>query len=174
MITKLNYQTIFNAAAQPYAILSPGFKILGVNQAYLIASNREIEKLIGKNVFDAFPDNPDDPEASGIANLTASLEKVLASKKPHTMAIQQYDVQRPDGNYEVRFWRAENIPILDENDTVTCILHTVEDVTHSQVQKKEIKDAIKHQEKLLDANRRITDMLEQNLEFERKTSERQQ
>jgi len=43
-----------------------------------------------------FPDNPDDPAASGAANLRASLERVLATRAPDTMAVQKYDIRRPD------------------------------------------------------------------------------
>ncbi|MDA0183120.1 hypothetical protein OJ997_22615 [Solirubrobacter phytolaccae] len=51
---------------------------------------------------DVFPDNPDDPDASGENNLGASLRRVLEHGRPDTMPVQKYDIRRPDGTFEVR------------------------------------------------------------------------
>jgi hypothetical protein len=48
------------------------------------------------------------------------------------MAVQKYDIPKPEdkgGGFEVRYWRPENSPILDENNNVLYITHCVEDVT---------------------------------------------
>jgi hypothetical protein len=42
-----------------------------------------------------FPDNPDDPSATGVRNLKASLESVLQNRVADTMAVQKYDIRRP-------------------------------------------------------------------------------
>jgi CheY-like chemotaxis protein len=45
-----------------------------------------------------FPDNPDDPDATGVSNLRASLERVRRERAPDTMAVQQYDILTADAN----------------------------------------------------------------------------
>jgi two-component system sensor kinase FixL len=45
------------------------------------------------------------------------------------MPIQKYDIRRPDGAFEERFWSPLNTPIRDETGAVAWILHRVEDVT---------------------------------------------
>jgi hypothetical protein len=37
-------------------------------------------EILGRNIFDVFPDNPDDPSATGVANLRASLGRVLTQR----------------------------------------------------------------------------------------------
>ncbi len=39
-------------------------------------------------MFDAFPDNPQTPEANGMHNVRASLRQVLATKQPQQIAQQ--------------------------------------------------------------------------------------
>jgi hypothetical protein len=53
------------------------------------------EALLGRDVFKAFPDDPDDPDATGVANLRESLSRVLQEKRPHAMAVQRYPIRRP-------------------------------------------------------------------------------
>ncbi len=46
------------------------------------------------------------------------------------MAVQKYDIRRPDGTFEERHWSPFNIPVFAEDGkTVSAIIHHVEDVT---------------------------------------------
>ncbi|KPC70858.1 hypothetical protein ADL26_16740, partial [Thermoactinomyces vulgaris] len=73
----MDYAALFAATPSPYLVLGSDLVIVEVNQAYLAATNRTREDLIGRHIFDAFPSNPDDPEADGVRNLNASLHRVL-------------------------------------------------------------------------------------------------
>ncbi len=127
-----DFKEIFEGLPGAYLILSPAFIILAATDSYLRAALRERETIVGKYLFDVFPDNPEDPKADGVANLTKSLQAVLATKKPHAMDIQKYDIQLPEklgGGWEKRYWRPSNSPILDNRGNVRYIAHLVEDVT---------------------------------------------
>jgi diguanylate cyclase (GGDEF)-like protein len=45
------------------------------------------------------------------------------------MPVQKYDIRRPDGNFEARYWSPKNLPVLSSSGEVVYILHRVEDVT---------------------------------------------
>ncbi|WP_245738049.1 PAS domain-containing protein, partial [Streptomyces sparsogenes] len=77
-------------------MLGPDLVIVAVNQAYLNATQCTREDLLGRHVFDAFPDNPADPKATGTRNLRASLERVLETGERDSMALQKYDIPVPD------------------------------------------------------------------------------
>lgn len=127
----MDYAALFAATPSPYLVLGSDLVIVEVNQAYLAATNRTREDLIGRHIFDAFPSNPDDPEADGVRNLNASLHRVLVSREPDTMALQKYDIPimgRP-GAFEERWWSPINTPLLAPDGTVRWIIHRVEDVT---------------------------------------------
>lgn len=127
----IDYQAIFQALPGMVAVLTPDLVYADVNEDFLRYSGRTREQLIGRYLFDVFPDNPNDPKATGVRNLEASLRRVLASGERDTMAIQRYDVQSREhpGEWSERFWSPINAPIRDENGRVVLLVHRVEEVT---------------------------------------------
>jgi PAS domain S-box-containing protein len=125
----LDFQQIFEATPDPYIVLAADFTILAANDIFLRNALRVREHILGRPLFEVFPDNPEDAGATGESNLRASLERVLATRAPDTMAVQKYDIRGPAGDYEERFWSPRNIPILTAEGQVRYILHRVEDVT---------------------------------------------
>jgi len=122
-------QSLFESLPGLYLVLTPDFVITSVSDAYLKATMTTREGILGRGLFDVFPDNPDDLSADGTANLRASLNRVRQHALPDTMAIQKYDVRRPDGTFEERFWSPVNSPVLGAAGRVEYIIHRVEDVT---------------------------------------------
>ncbi len=127
----LDFRLLFEAVPDVLLVLlpdAPRYTIVGATRARL-AVTHTTEEQYGKGLFEMFPDNPDDPEATGAANLRASLDRVLATRAPDTMAVQKYDIRGPDGTFEARFWSPRNVPLLSPSGEVAYILHRVEDVT---------------------------------------------
>ncbi|QJS08291.1 SpoIIE family protein phosphatase [Streptomyces argyrophyllae] len=131
MASRVDHAALFAATPSPYLVLGPDLIIVDVNQAYLEATERTREDLLGRHIFAAFPDNPDDPEADGVRNLNASLHRVLTTSRPDTMGLQKYDIPDMDrpGVFEERWWSPVNTPVLGPDGQVAYIIHRVEDVT---------------------------------------------
>jgi signal transduction histidine kinase len=134
MSDALDFRALFEAAPGNYLVLAPGteqFTIVAVNDAYLRATMTQRDQIVGRGLFEVFPDNPDDVEASGARNLRASLERVIATRAPDTMAVQKYDIRRPaeeGGGFEERWWSPKNAPVIVDGE-LRYVLHRVEDVT---------------------------------------------
>jgi len=79
-------------------------------------------ELIGRDLFDAFPDNPDDPGANGVNHLRASLGRVLDHARADRMDHQRYDMRRPNGVFEKRWWAPLNVPVFDDEGLLSLIL----------------------------------------------------
>jgi signal transduction histidine kinase len=127
-----SFRTFFEGGPGLCLVLDPGLAIVAVSDAYLRATMTSRAAIVGQGIFEVFPDNPADPDATGVANLRSSLERVLKSKVADTMAVQKYDIRRPEsegGGFEERYWSPLNSPILDERGQVAFIVHRVEDVT---------------------------------------------
>ena len=124
-----DFRRLFESAPGLYLVLTPDLRIVAASDAYLAATMTRREQIVGRDLFDVFPDDPSDPASTGVANLKASLERVLARRAPDTMAVQLYPVERPGGGFEERHWSPVNLPVLDEHGNVEYILHRVEDVT---------------------------------------------
>ncbi len=128
----IDFRLLFESAPGLYLVLTPSFEIIAASDAYLRATMTERENLLGKHIFAAFPDNPDDPAASGVRKLHESLKSVLETRRADTMAVQKYDIRRPESEgseFEERFWSPVNSPVFDANGEFIYIIHRVEDVT---------------------------------------------
>ncbi len=131
-MTTPDYRALFESLPGLYLVLTPDLRIVAASDAYLQATMTRREEILGRHIFDVFPDNPADAAATGTRNLRASLERVLANRTADAMAVQKYDVRRPQergGEFEVRWWSAVNSPVLGADGEVAYIVHRVEDVT---------------------------------------------
>ena len=127
------FRALFESAPGLYLVLTPDdFTIVAVSDAYLHATMTERSAIMGRKLFEVFPDDPDDPAADGVRNLHASLERVKASRNADVMAVQRYPVQRPEsegGGFEERFWSPMNSPVFSDDGEMAFIIHRAEDVT---------------------------------------------
>jgi signal transduction histidine kinase/CheY-like chemotaxis protein len=146
-----DFRALFESAPGLYLVLTPDLKIVAVSDAYLQATMTERDSILGRHLFDVFPDNPGDPKADGVRNLRASLERVLKKRARDAMAVQKYDIHRPEaegGGFEERFWSPVNSPVLSSDGGVVYIIHRVEDVTEFVRLKQSGKEEKKHAEEL--------------------------
>ncbi|HEY9901283.1 MAG TPA: PAS domain-containing protein [Candidatus Sericytochromatia bacterium] len=131
----LDFRLLFESVPGAYLVVapdSPRFTIVAVSNAYLHATKTQREEILGRGIFEVFPENPDDPLATGAQNLRRSLQTVRQNRNTDVMAIQKYDIERPEsegGGFEERYWSPVNSPVLGADNEVAYIIHRVEDVT---------------------------------------------
>ncbi|MGB4065022.1 MAG: EAL domain-containing protein [Azonexus sp.] len=133
-IPRAAFSAAFEAIPSPCLILetSPPFTIVGANAAYLKATMTQLGNIVGKPLFDIFPDNPDNPCADGVAVLTESLKRVVASGQMDVMPVQRYDIRCAEdegADYVERYWSPKNVPVVDAQGKLIYLLHIAEDVT---------------------------------------------
>ena len=121
---------IFERSPNPYMVLDRRLCYVAANPAYLAVTSTRLDELVGRYIFDLFPDE------QSAATLKESFERVLATKKVDTIALIRYRVPRKldDGTVldEDRFWSASHVPILDAHGEVQHILQHTVDVTELQ------------------------------------------
>jgi signal transduction histidine kinase len=127
-----DFRVLFEKAPALLLVMDPELRIVAVSDDYLEATMTRREEIMGRGIFEVLPGNPEDPQATGVSNLSASLDRVRRQREPDTMEIQQYDIRRPDeegGGFEERFWSPRNVPVLDDRGELAHIIHRVRDVT---------------------------------------------
>lgn len=160
MVKPPDFQALFHAMPSPLLVVTPAaFTIVAVNDAYLQATMTTRDGILGRGLFEVFPDGPrrlgrlpqQPPEqqpttsqapappgegtgrSDGPRLLRESLERVVAEHRPDTMPMTRYPIPRPqhgdEAGFEERWWQPRNTPVLDARGEVACILHEVEDVT---------------------------------------------
>ncbi|MFF3980497.1 PP2C family protein-serine/threonine phosphatase [Streptomyces sp. NPDC001828] len=127
----IDFEAVFRALPAPVALLTTDLVYADVNDVFLSTTGRRRAELVGRYLFDVFPDNPGDPGASGMRNLEASLRRVAATGERDAMALQRYDVEDPTrpGVWVERYWSPVNTPVFDAEGKVVLLLHRVEEVT---------------------------------------------
>jgi signal transduction histidine kinase len=160
---EINFRELFEAAPGLFLVLrpdSPRFTILGASDAYLNATKTKRNEIVGRSLFEVFPDNPDDSQASGVSNLSKSLERVIEKKLPDGMAMQKYDIPLPTaegGGFEERYWSPLNVPVTKDSKLI-YIIHRVEDVTELHKKSLQIKSNGERINEILDTLLRYTIM----------------
>ncbi|WP_081654599.1 ANTAR domain-containing protein [Mycobacterium sp. UM_WGJ] len=117
-----------------FLLLDRDLRIRAVSAEYERISLRRRTELLGDFLFDAFPENPGDPQANGRSNLEASLETAMRTGHPHRMWLQRYDVRddlRTPDKFVPKVWKPWNEPLLDHGELLGAV-HHVEPVTQVQ------------------------------------------
>ena len=127
----LDFAALFRSLPGIYLVLTPDLTIVDLSDAYVAATRISRDRLIGRNLFEIFPDQPQ-ASPGGTQNLRHSLERVLRDGIAHQMPVQRYDLPRTPaegGGFEERHWILLNSPLLDSQGRVTHIIHRVQDVS---------------------------------------------
>lgn len=128
---EVDYEAVFLGLPGMVALLTPELVYVDANEDFQRLAGRTREQLVGRYIFDVFPENPHDPAAAGMSDVRASMLRVVATGERDTMALQRYDVEDPlrPGVWRERYWSPINAPVLGPDGKVAFVLHRVEEVT---------------------------------------------
>lgn len=128
----VNFRLLFDLSPNPYMLLDRELRYVAANPAYVRATGTSLDDLIGRYIFDAFPNDPDDPTNESAVLLRESLRRVISTGQADVIALIPYRVPKiVDGAtvLEDRFWSATHTPVLDDEGQVAFILQHTVDVT---------------------------------------------
>ena len=130
---ELDCRRLFESCPHPYLVLSANadFTIVAVNDRYLAVTNTERANILGRALFQIFPDDPNAANVTGVSDLHASLLRVINDKTQDVMGVQKYDIPVPNGNgaFQTKYWSPVNTPVFAPDGSVILIIHHVEDIT---------------------------------------------
>ena len=130
----IDFKALFDTLPSPYMVLDRELRYVEVNQAYVETLARPREALIGRKIFEAFPDDGE----SG-RRLRASFARVFETGQADTMALISYPIERPasqGGGMEMRYWSAVHTPLFADDGQVAYIVQNTVDVTELQTLKR--------------------------------------
>jgi|GEM_PF-1621369 len=127
---EVDFQHLFESVPGAILVLRTDLTIVAVSNEYLRATQTQRELIVGRGIFEVFPDNPAEEGATGVTTLRGSLERVLTTRRFDSMAVQKYDIREGgEGPFIERYWSPTNHPVLGPGGEVRYILHQVQDVT---------------------------------------------
>ncbi|MDR9418920.1 PAS domain S-box protein [Gracilimonas sp.] len=142
MVDRKKIIKIFKASPTPTSIVKanqPHFTFINVNDAYVEMTQSSESELIGKSLFEAFPENPEEEKPTGVERLRNSFIKVINTKSEDEMYGIRYDIILDDGKYKQLYWKIVNTPVLDEKGEVEFIINSATNITEkyrSDLEKK--------------------------------------
>jgi len=131
MQTDVDYEAVFNSLFAPFVVLTPDLVVAAANEAYLRATGRSRDEVVGRPIFAAFPGVSNGTNAEELEPVRASLERVLTKHTSDVVPLVRREVERSDrpGEYEERYWHVVNVPVLDKDGDVRFIVNRCEDIT---------------------------------------------
>ena len=137
----IDFEQIFGASPNAYMVLDRELRFVAANAAYLKATGRMGEELHGRYLFEVFPNDPADPENAPSRLVRESMERVLASGEPESIALVPYRVAPADdaAARSERYWSATHTPLRDGEGRVRFVLQHTVDVTEVKL----LEDAVR-------------------------------
>ncbi|WP_327219472.1 PP2C family protein-serine/threonine phosphatase [Streptomyces cyaneofuscatus] len=128
---QIDYTAVFHALPGMVALLTPDLVYADANDDFLRLAGRTREQLLGRYIFDVFPENPNARAAAGMRETRTSMLRAVATGERDTMALLRYDIQDSErsGRWVEHFWSPVNAPVLGPDGNVVLIVHRVEEVT---------------------------------------------
>jgi len=132
MMNLTAHQALLRASPYPYLVITPDLTIIAASQAYLRSVSRTESDIVGKYIFDAFPVDPNNPDATDLSEVRGSLLRAIAKGEPDTTAFVRYSVPVPTDTgteFEERYWSTVHTPVFDDQGEVLLIVQNPVDVT---------------------------------------------
>ena len=128
-LSDIDINQLFNLSPNPYVLLDRDLRIAGMNRAYLAATMRRENDILGQKMFEVFPSDPDSPSGR---LLRQSFAKVFELGEIDNLPLLLYPISAPDGTMENRYWSATHTPIKNAVGEVAFVLQHTVDVTELQ------------------------------------------
>jgi PAS domain S-box-containing protein len=128
---QIDFEKLFNILPERYFIVSAvePYTFLTANAAYCELTKKSLPKLVGKALFDVFPDTSPRAIKTGKGELQHSIENCIITKQPDHMGIIRYDLADEKGRYQVRYWQATHFPLIGDDGNVYAVLQSTAEVT---------------------------------------------
>ena len=124
------FRQLFESSSKRQVLLdadAPDFTIRAVSDTYLELVNMERQALVGRGVFEVFPESPTAEQHL----LREALEKVVKKETPQSLAAYRYDIPdrtTPKQTLE-RYWSPSLTPVKGGDASLQAILVDVEEAT---------------------------------------------
>ncbi len=115
-MTPAQLSALFEQLPTPTLVVDRGLRCVAANRAFLQLTGRQLDQLLGRDVFETFPNNP-----QNAALVRASFERVLATGKVDEIAAVATSNQR--------VWSARQAPIFGPTGEVELIVQETVEIT---------------------------------------------
>ena len=131
----VDFDALFQAMPTPFMVLDRDLRFIATNAAYLMVVSRQASDLIGRYVFDAFPEVPDRK-----AVIETALLQALAGTET-TIKRVVFSIERPGNAAIDHYWDVHHTPVRDTAGAIVGVLQYAQDVS-AAVEAERMRDVI--------------------------------
>ncbi len=131
IVDSVDYKRAFESSTNAYMVLNRKLQYVAANAAYLRATGSTLEQLLGRYVFDAFPNEQDEAAKANQRQLLDSFTRVLKTGTADVIASIVYTVAEEGRAPYERVWSATHTPLHDASGAVEFIMQHTVDVSES-------------------------------------------
>lgn len=138
---KIDYKNLFQSLSAAYIVFGvddPTFTILEENEAHAVIAMQKRDNVVGRPLFDVFPDTSDAYLKTGVSELIESIRKVIRTGEPDVMPTLSYDLKNPNGELQQMFWHVSHHPIFNDKGHVEAVYQATEDITEKILTQKKL------------------------------------
>lgn len=138
----LDYRSILESMPGLYLVLkadAPRYTVVAVSDAIERATMTRREEILGRGIFEVFPDNPAEPGAIGVKNLSQSLTRAIENRAPEAIALERHDTHRSREQGGVLAPRSGNLvasPVLGSDGRVAFLILGVDVRTSKDIDER--------------------------------------
>ncbi len=160
-----DYIKIFEQSSDLLVVIDTNFAIVAASDSFLASTSTARENIVGCDIFEVFPYNPEDENANGESIIRASFDRVIKNKTKETLPVIKYDIPKPEsrgGGFDVKYWQATNSPLLDQENNVKYIVQRAVDATENKTLITQLEYEKKALKLVEDSEKRYNMMLMQS------------
>lgn len=130
---------LFDRFTLPVMILDRDQRFVYANDAYLAATHTKLDAILGRKVFDCFPDTQE-----RVASVEARFRHTIETGETTVLDAQPFQLTMSDGKVRDLVWQAVQDPVHDPDGRIVGMIQRAEDVTQQhELQRR--NDAISHE-----------------------------
>lgn len=125
---EVDFYQVFKIHPTSMVLLTADLEIVDANEEFLGECGRELEDVIGHNIFEEFPRMPDQSSA---CPAWSAVEAAMTSGHREHNLLFRHDLEDPDhpGVFVEHYWSSVAQPIRDREGHVDMIEFSLRDVT---------------------------------------------
>ena len=125
---QIDFYRMYKTMPTAMALLTPDLEVIDVNDEFEAYAGRQLEELVGRNIFEISPKMPQDP---GGQPQWTPLEAAMTSGRREAAELMRYDVEDRDcpGVFAERYWAAVAQPVRGPGGQVEVIELSATDIT---------------------------------------------
>lgn len=137
----IDHKQLFQSLTAAYIVFSvndPDFTIIEENEAHASVAMVKRKNVIGKPLFEAFPDNSEKYLKTGVSDLLESIRSVIKTHKSDVMPLLNYDLKDESGEMTTKYWTVSHHPLFDEAGKVYAVYQATDDITEKVTAEKKL------------------------------------